>query len=252
MLLTTYTKETRKSTLIKLVCDTCNVHHEKFLKNYEKICSNKLYVGDYCNSCWRKILNNRPEYKLAMKEAMSVVCQNDDWRKKNSLSKKGIINIGNNNGMKSVAARKKASETRKRMFQDNANRKLASERMKTCWSEGKFDHVSVGKSKWYKHTKPNGQICSVQGTWELKYAQWLDLKGVEYQTHKDKLVYIDENGESRSYLPDFKLDDNKYVEIKSDYHLSLSPNKIDNVTKCNPNIEIMLLLETDLRELGVL
>ena len=52
------------------------------------------------------------------------------------------------------------------------------------------------------------------GTWELKYAMWLDENNIKWERPTESFPYTFE-GEIRRYTPDFYLvDDNEYVEIK--------------------------------------
>jgi hypothetical protein len=54
----------------------------------------------------------------------------------------------------------------------------------------------------------------LHGTWELKYAQYLDSVGISWIRNTDSFSYIFE-GKDRKYTPDFYLPEtDEYVEIK--------------------------------------
>lgn len=70
-------------------------------------------------------------------------------------------------------------------------------------------HVSFAKRKVHEY---NGE--KFHGTWELKYAQWLDSQGIRWRRPKESFYYELE-GIARRYTPDFYLiDEGCYVEIK--------------------------------------
>ena len=67
----------------------------------------------------------------------------------------------------------------------------------------------AGQTKKYSH---NG--AKLDGTWELKYAQYLDDNNIKWERPKTSFEYIFEE-EIRNYFPDFYLPElNKFVEIK--------------------------------------
>lgn len=177
---------------------------------------------------------------------------NPEWAKKISDSFKGKINLGDKNGMKKISARNKVSNSRKEMFKNKKIRKEYSEKTKQAWKDGKFDGVSVGKCKWYKYKKIDGTIIKCQGTWELAFAKWADQNGLNFDTHKGRIPYTDENGEERSYYPDFFVYDwNEYIDIKSDYYWELHKSKFDLIWASNNNITITVLKKQDLANLGI-
>ena len=92
----------------------------------------------------------------------------------------------------------------------------------------------------------------VQGTWEYKFIEWLDINLFTYEVHKGHLKYKDENNEERVYLPDFYVKEwNSYVDIKNSYLFSLTKTKFDYIIRDNPNIKLKILLEKDLINLGI-
>lgn len=240
----------KSKTVCHFTCDSCECSYERIYSTFVKMSVSVHYDKDYCSKCWRGILNNRSEYREALKLRMSQVCSDPEWKRRNSQSKKGKINIGETNGMKSAEARAKASISRKKMLENPEMKKVFSEGTKRAWMEGKFDNVKVGKCKWFTHVKPNGDSCKVQGTWELAFAKWMDENDQQYVSHKGRLKYF-ESGVEKFYYPDFQVGDDHFIEIKSEYFLSLQPQKLSLVRESNPHVKIELLTKNSLLEKGI-
>ena len=45
--------------------------------------------------------------------------------------------------------------------------------------------------------------------------------------------------------------EDRYVDVKNDYHYSISKDKFKAIRKCNPNIKLDILLKEDLNRLGI-
>ena len=70
-------------------------------------------------------------------------------------------------------------------------------------------HTSLAKNMHYNY---NG--IDLHGTWELKFAQYLDLNNIKWIRPREKFKYFYDNKE-RYYTPDFYLIDlDVYIEIK--------------------------------------
>lgn len=70
-------------------------------------------------------------------------------------------------------------------------------------------HMSFSKSRTHEYKGIN-----FQGSWEVKYAMYLDKNGIEWRRPKETFPYSFE-GKERKYTPDFFLIDSKeYIEIK--------------------------------------
>ena len=109
-------------------------------------------------------------------------------------------------------------------------------------------------AKYYKIDCPYiGKIISVQGTYEFKYAQYLNQHNVNWIRGKNvNLRYkLNENDIVRTYYPDFYLiDSNEYIETKG-YFSEKDQNKMAAVKQCQPNAKITLLFFEDLKNLGI-
>lgn len=91
---------------------------------------------------------------------------------------------------------------------DEKSRKKLSDTCLRKSKEGTW-HTSLAKNM---HINYKG--TDLHGTWELKYAQYLDAKGVSWERCKDRFTYIFDD-KTRYYTPDFYLVGlDKYIEIK--------------------------------------
>lgn len=175
------------------------------------------------------------------------------WAAKIQQSTKGKINIGEKNGMKRLEVRQRMSATRsKRLANDPELTKIISENTKKAWADGKFDGVRVGQCKWFAYTKLDGTIIKLQGIWELQFAKWMDENKLKFKTHRGKIPYLDKCGNKHSYYPDFFVYDwDSWVDIKNDYHYEIQKEKFECIIESNPNINLKILTDYDLKKLGV-
>ena len=175
------------------------------------------------------------------------------WSERSSKASKSMMgkNVGMKNGMKQLEARLKASKTRTEKMKDPEFRKIFSEGSRRAWREGKMDGVNVGQSKWWDYETKSGRIVKCQGTWELKYVEYLDKNNIPFKAHRGTIPYV-MNGKKHSYYPDFHLiAEDRYIDVKNDYHYSISRDKFKAIRKCNPNIKLDILLKEDLNRLGI-
>lgn len=96
-----------------------------------------------------------------------------------------------------------------------------------------------GRCKWYT---VNGQ--KVQGTWEKSVAEVLTLQGIKWskiRTHELSHKYIDNNGKTHTYTPDFYLPDyNLVLEVKGHWWGN-DKQKMKWVREQNPNSNIVII-----------
>jgi hypothetical protein len=238
-----YSDEKKNSkTRVIFICDNCNCEDDRNMNSHLKMLSENIdFDKDYCKKCWTSIRQKTDNAKLRMSKSIKEMIKRDpDWKVRNSISKKGIINIGDSNGMKNEEAKLKVSTTRKELMKNESFRKSISEATKKAWKDGKFDGVSVGQSKWHTYTHSNGSTYTVQGTWELAFIKWLDENNMDFKCHRGRLSY-EHQGELHSYYPDFFVTDwNCYVDIKNDYHYSIQKYKFEELEKEGHKIKIIL------------
>lgn len=241
---------------INLICDYCQIQHSRQLKHYNKMKSNPLWDMDYCNKCWRPKIYNTPEYLNKMRSGVKRAYENPELRKKISAIVTGR-NSGDNNPMKRQDVKNKVSKTRKELFEHPifgpALKNKISLGCKEAWQAGKYIGANTsGESKWYDYQHSNGLIYKVQGQYELKFIAWLDSQGLEFLCHKGFIPYIDKQGVKRFYYPDFFVTDwNSYIDIKSSYWFHKQKDKWDCINEQCKDYKIKILMETELKNLGI-
>jgi len=238
--------------LIVMKCDECDVEFKRAKASHDKVSSNLLYDQDYCQKCWRGVLNNRPAHRASVSRGVQNRYDTDpDLSKRKKKSSAGI-NRGEKNGMKKLASREKVSRSRQTFFENEKNRQAVSKTVKKAWADGKYDGVAVGRCKWFELRYHDGTSFKVQGTWEKRYAEWMLSENINFQAHKGRIPY-EINGVERNYYPDFYLPDtDKYIEIKNRYHFSLQHEKFDAIRKQHPDLRLQLIFGSELRERGIL
>lgn len=242
---------TRDEKMIQLECDECGEIHERTLSHYKKMKKVELFDKDYCNSCWRPILNNRPDKIDKMKTELKNVWKSEEKRKEMSDTIKKLGHIsGDKNPMKNIETRKKVGKTRSERMTSEERVKY-SDSTKKAWEDGKFIGVNnVWKCLWHDYTHSNGKVYKVQGTWELKFIKWLDDNNMKFECHKGKIPYVDDENKSRNYYPDFFVYDwNLYIDVKSDYTYLGQERKFEILQKNINNIKI--LFKEDLKKLNI-
>lgn len=221
----------------KWICDSCRMEFIRQKRVHDKTLKNLVYMGnDVCRKCVNKFVNNTDSYKQKQRDSQLKGYKLDPSRKQ-KISNTLITNkanVGDKNGMKLWSARKKVSDSRKNMSAEN--RKIYSDSQKRAWAEGKFDDVKVGRCKWYAIQTPSGQM-KVQGTWELKYAEFLLSNNINFYAHRGRILYIDSDGEEHSYYPDFYLpDENRYIDIKAPYFYDTNREKFKLIRQQYPTL----------------
>jgi hypothetical protein len=104
-------------------------------------------------------------------------------------------------------------------------------------------HTSLAKNMHYNY---NG--IDLHGSWEYRYAKWLDGKQIKWRRPKESFSYIFENKERR-YTPDFYLiDTNEYIEIKG-FKSSKDEAKWNQFPK---NLKLKILVENDLKDINII
>jgi hypothetical protein len=98
------------------------------------------------------------------------------------------------------------------------------------------------------------KYLSVQGTYELKYAQYLNENDIKWSRGKNINLRYKRNEDDilRNYYPDFYLiDSNEYIEIKG-YYSDADQKKMSLVKEQNAEKKIQILFDDDLEKLGIL
>lgn len=72
----------------------------------------------------------------------------------------------------------------------------------------------AGRCKKYKYNSPTAGLVSLDGTWELATAEWLDYKGYTWKRNTKRFPYTNLKGKLSHYTPDFYVEGIGYVEVK--------------------------------------
>lgn len=95
------------------------------------------------------------------------------------------------------------------------------------------------RAKWRSTHKGN----TLRSGLEKKLATFLDSKGQEYTYEQDKIEYV-VPAKKHSYLPDFRLSNGIYVEVKGRFDPA-SRAKMAYVVEQNPDKDIRMLFMRD-------
>lgn len=108
-----------------------------------------------------------------------------------------------------------------------------SDASKLSWSSGRQDpavyrtpehrkimsrfgglRTRAGRCSHIKYTKSDGTVVDLQGSWEFKFAEFLDHNKIEWERNRVGYKYVFD-GKGSNYFPDFFLPSlNVYVEVK--------------------------------------
>lgn len=73
----------------------------------------------------------------------------------------------------------------------------------------------AGRCKKYKYYSEVAGEVTLDGTWELETAKWLDKNKYNWKRNKNRFEYTHLNGNLRHYTPDFWVEEfDGYLEIK--------------------------------------
>ena len=74
---------------------------------------------------------------------------------------------------------------------------------------------TAGRCKKYNYNSPIAGIVSLDGTWEIIAATYLDSLGVEWVRNKERFNYVRPDGKDATYQPDFYVATwDMYIEVK--------------------------------------
>jgi hypothetical protein len=129
-----------------------------------------------------------------------------------------------------------------------------SKKHKEALSKSACSNHNGYKVKYYKIFCPyHKKEITVQGTYELKYAQYLNSQCINWKRDKTiNLQYkLDKDDIIRNYYPDFYLiDTQEYIEIKG-YFYPKDIEKMKKVKEQHMNKKIIILFYEDLKNIGI-
>lgn len=145
-----------------------------------------------------------------------------------------------------IEQRQALSDRNKERFKSYESRKQLSDAISKTVNQKVKDgtwHTSLAKNI---HHDYNG--VDLHGSWEVKYAKWLDKNQIKWRRPRESFPYSFENRERR-YTPDFYLiDTEEYIEIKG-YKTVKDEAKWTQFPK---NLKFKILFENDLKNLNIL
>lgn len=170
------------------------------------------------------------------------------WMKGKGLEDPSVANIA-----KKVSNTTRGRPTH-RIFSIETRQKLSEKA-----SERSFANGCV-KTTWRNVVNPlTGDVIRLQGSWEQKYAEWCNKNFIKWERPKNFFYWSrDDNDIKHRYHPDFFLPDfSEYVEIKGfmwkDPIRGIDDElKLRKVVEQNPEILLTILMERELKLLGIL
>jgi len=221
----TYLPRSEKS---KYCSTKCAAQHRS--KNLE-------YISKLSESC-KKAANRSPKKGLT-----------EDHKKKISSSLKKAYSDGRINI--SEETRKKMSNKRRGIklnWKKSPGSKWTEERKRKWSADNKG-----GRCEWYEVERPDGKKIKVQGFWEYEFSSWLNKTDPDWikptiWEREHQFNWIDSNGESRWYTPDFWSPLlNKYFEVKGYWTKDQHEKKI--FVESLSNVDI--IRREDMKRLGL-
>jgi len=134
--------------------------------------------------------------------------------------------------------------------------KHISEKTREILSIKQSINHSGGICKWYDYRKPNGISQKLQGTWEVKFASYLNVIDEDWikigiGKHNHTFIWIDDNKNKRRYTPDFWCPNlQKYFEVKG-YWRDCDRIKMKLVIEQN-DINVEIIEEKQMKELKLI
>lgn len=196
----------------------------------------------YCDS-ERKNKNSLAQHEIRCKENPERINPSDyaTGNRKGCLAwNSGKTGVYKHSDESKLKMSEKMLKRPKEWFKENG--KKVSETIQTKVAEGTW-HTSLAKNMHYNY---NG--VDLHGTWELKYAQYLDKNNIKWIRCKEQFDYF-YDGKNRKYTPDFYLiESDEYIEIKG-----FKTDKDSSKWKQFPKDKILkVLLKEDLQVLNII
>ena len=234
---------------VKNVCFYCGEYAAFQLKNGRWCCE------DSSNKCRSVREKNKNGVKLAHKECRCREFTSADRQWWLHKSDEEVSIIRKKQG-KTYSDRVKSGE----IIPSGLGRKTTIETKQKMSNSASERNNGFVKTKYYKIFSPYmDKEVSVQGSWEFKFAQYLNDNNIEWERSKTKhLNYkLSQDDYIHSYYPDFFLPKTReYIEIKGYWWKSKDGRvddrrKMDKVIECNLDKHIIILQKEDLEKLGI-
>lgn len=249
----------------RIECEICNNTilegffnaHLKMHEKQNKTQENKNYIikdGKYvCKFCKYETtkdgIGNHIRYNhLGFKKIISSDKNYSIWNK--GLTKETDERVDNSAKKISISLQKaskegrltgKASTPEKEQEKIEKIRKKINEKYANGWE------AICGRTKKYEYESPIAGKIKVDGTWELKVAQYLDTLNVIWTRNKKRFDYINLENKKSTYCPDFFVFDwNSFIEVKG------YETELDHCKWRQFNQNLIIWREKDLKEKNIL
>jgi hypothetical protein len=229
-------------------CKYCGENkRSSVLKAHENSCLLNPINKKYCKNCGNIILKNNKFCCMSCSASYNNSRRKFSQKNKDKKLHKYCVDCGKEISLYASRCKECCVIKRKGCKISNEQKEFLSKiRSKTIEEKGVGGFLDT---KYYKIKNINNIEYSVRGTWELRYAKFLNSSNILWE-RKYYLYYTTYDGVKRTYCPDFHLPiSNEIVEVKG-YFSDEDKQKIKLVEEQN-NIKIKVLLEKDLKELGI-
>lgn len=183
-------------------------------------------------------------YEVKTESGKSInVYKHHQFLTKEGWKKLSELNIGDEILDDSIEEANKEVNTIVNNFKEEIIRKKISAKVsgKNNPIYGKDAPKGSGRCKYYLFKNNKNEEFYLQGTWELKFASFLNDKDIYWIKNKDRFNYKNNKNEECTYCPDFKLffeNESIYIEIKG-FEDENVESKINAVKKTGNNIYII-------------
>ena len=94
-----------------------------------------------------------------------------------------------------------------------------------CAHTNSIKHIKAN----IKYNHKDGYVVSLDSSWELRLAKWLDENNIEW-TRPKYIPWIDKSGKNRKYFPDFYIPKlNVYLDPKNAHQIETTKDKLDYI-----------------------
>lgn len=216
-----------------MICEKCG---KEFKEDYRKDRKSRKLISRFCSRSCANSKNQSKETNEKRRDSLKVYLKSEAFKKRD---RKTYISICSFCG--------KSFEGKRKTCSDMCFRSSLSEKrslfIETKGGGGFLDIL------WYDIVNIEGTTFKVRGTWELKYAQWLNSKGILW-SRGVSFKYKRNDNILRTYIPDFYFPlTEEFKEVKG-YFSEEDKEKIRLVEEQN-RIKIEVLFKENLEELGI-
>jgi hypothetical protein len=195
----------------------------------------KIYVRIICETCKEECLftvsnfksRTYPEKILCAKHYLKYVTSSDMWRKKNSNAQLLSQNKPEVKAKQILAQKRRHARSGmteiyqkigKKLWDDTGYREKVSNSLREKWKDKEYAKKVMENSCGAFKSRYQGNYYGIryQSLAELSFIVWSYEQGLIIRRFDlSPIAWIDENEKSRSYYPDFIINDTTIVEVKA-------------------------------------